>query len=161
MRIAPMLPPWPGLIQDEPGRCHELFNSRLVWNLPGNLLFPTNPTNLIEGVHCRHGRSGWIDATEEFSQQKGMSVLAAEALPTQTNDGPAQGFTEKVTKMVKNRLVIGPALSKRAHERRPIRAAACTPTSLLIVRARWRYIAQQDSREPADVDANFKRRRRG
>jgi hypothetical protein len=89
MRSVSILPPRPRLVEDEPGRGHELFNQRLLGKLPGNLLFSTNPTNLIEGVHCGYGRSGWIDATEEFSQKKGMSVLAAETLPAQTNDRPA------------------------------------------------------------------------
>jgi hypothetical protein len=116
---------------------------------------------LIEGVHCGHGSSGWIDATEKLSQQKRMSVLAAKTFPAQTDDGPAQGFAEKVTEMVENCLVIGPALSKRAYERRAICASTGTSTPLLIVCARWRDIAQQDSGEPAYIDANLKRRRRG
>jgi hypothetical protein len=90
-----------------------------------------------------------------------MSVFAAKTFPAQTDDGPAEGFAEKVTEMVENCLVIGPALSKRAYERRAIRAPAGTSTPLLIVRARWRDVAQQDSREATYIDAYLERRRSG
>jgi hypothetical protein len=103
----------------------------------------------------------FIVVTVKLSQEKRMSVLASEALPSQPDNRPAQRFAKKVTEMAKDCLVIRPALRKRTYERRAIRSSAGTSTPLLVVGARWRDIAQQDSGEPADIDADLKRCRRG
>ena len=79
----------------------------LVGDLPWNLLFSAEPTHLIEGVHCGNGRSCWIYAPKEFSQEKRVGMLTPEALTPKANCGLTQLFAEEMAEVIEYCLVEG------------------------------------------------------